>query len=127
MPDDACLGKYCGEACGFPGHMCNGTGQCVFFGVPLNCNDETKSVSGNALYSMYKLPWSADITQSRLIFHLIGGFFVFTEEPCNDDFPECMRRCTKIAMAFSKEICKEWCCKGGPRTVKEGKNKHDST
>ena len=81
MPDHSCLGKYCGEACGFPGHMCNGTGQCVFFGVPLNCNDETKSLPGNALYSMYKLPWKFNYSIDVILFCHNGVNFIITA-PC---------------------------------------------
>ena len=106
--------------------MCNGTGHCVPSGVPLNCKDETKSVAGNALYSMYMLPWSADIKSRLIIFPLIGCYILLTGEYCNDDFPECMRRCAIIEENYW-ESCEEECCKGGQRTVKEGKNKHNCT
>ena len=48
-------------------------------------------------------------------------FISFAEAPCNDDFPECMRVCFLATTDWTKEDCKEECCKGGPLVKKKGK------
>ena len=54
--------------------------------------------------------------------YLKNGIFIsFAEAPCNDDFPECMRVCFLATTDWTKEDCKEECCKGGPLVKKKGK------
>ena len=54
-------------------------------------------------------------------------FISFAEAPCNDDFPECMRVCFLATTDWTKEDCKEECCKGGPLVKKKGTGKYQST
>ena len=54
-------------------------------------------------------------------------FISLAEAPCNDDFPECMRVCFLATTDWTKEDCKEECCKGGPLVKKKGTGKYQST